>query len=331
MPPTSYPPPLVASARPSAPARPLAPLAPARPLAPLAPARPLAPLALLALLVAPGCERDGVYGEQPFDAAVDAGPTGPDADVGPEPCNATGSWIAEEHTVALALGAEQRATTWTYHELVQDGDRFTSTRSLACGLVVDGTTTVTLDDATLSALAETESAGPGRGGVFRLSNDQTTCEFILDRMYNLRGAAKSTYLTDVWQVGDPPLPLSAFPPLPTAPPGMEDWDGDGMDGITLRSNIGNRYVAQRDFNQHSGRVPRWAAEFGGPGVIAVVWDSQEAVSLQTPPLLRVTGTPAGNGWARYARVDRAQIVVEEGPDPVLATCKNVQQRAQQIW
>lgn len=285
---------------------------------------------LAVTLMVSGCEQDGISGNDGVDSGGIDGPTGPDADVGEQPCNLTGRWIGEQHTVSVALGANQNTTNWYYYEFAQTGDAFTATKALNCGFVVDGTTTVTLGDATLKSLAETEFAGPGRAGTFKLSNDMQSCEFVLDRQYNIRGANKAMYLTDHWNVGDADKPLTQFPALPSAPPGMQDWDTDNMDGITLTSGLGGRYVAQRDFNEHSGRVPTFAAEFGGQGVISVVWDSQEGISTQTSPLLRTTATPSGNGWARYARADNL-TVVESGPDAAFMTCKNVQTLAQMIW
>ncbi len=293
--------------------------------------RQLELLTIVALVAAvAACEQDGVAGDDGTGVEIDAGPTGPDADVGDQPCDMTGRWIGEQHTVSIALGANQNTTNWYFYEFTQTGERFTATKAYNCGFVVDGTTTVTLDNATLKALAEQEMAGPGRGGSFKPSSDGQTCEFQLDRMYNLRGASKATYLAG-WSVGDPDRPLAMFTPLPSAPPGMEDWDGDNMHGITLRTGLGNRYVAQRDFNEHSGRVPTFAAMFGGQGVISVVWDSQEGISTQTAPLLRTTSTPSGNGWARYARADTTLTVVDTGPDAALETCRNVQQLAMQTW
>lgn len=288
-------------------------------------------LLMTVTLAAAGCEQDGVRGSDGVDGASQDGPTGPDADVGDDPCDMTGRWIAEQHVDSTALGANQHTTTWYFYEFTQTGDAFTATRSMNCGLVVDGTTTVTLGDDTLEALARMEVAGPGRSGTFTLSNDQQSCAFVIDRMYNLRGANKAMYVTNVWDVGDPDRPLSDFPAMPTAPPGMEDWDNDGMHGITLRTGIGNRYVAQRDWNEHSGRVPTFASSFGGDGVIAVEWDSQEGISTQTAPLLRTSATPVPGGWARYARVDDTLTVIDSGPRPELETCKNVQQLASQIW
>jgi hypothetical protein len=276
----------------------------------------------LAIVLVCGCAKDVVHPDELGDDGDDDS-AGPDADTGEGPCDMSGVWIAEQHTVSLALGQDQNTTNWYYYSIEDTGDRFTVVDSLNCGFVVDGTTTVYLEDATLAALAADEIAGPGRGGTFREAGAE--CEFSMDRMYNLRGAAKAMYLTDTWQVGDPPKPLSEFPAMPTAPPGMEDWDGDNMDGITLVSGLGERYVAQRDWNEHAGTVPPFSASFGGPGVVVVKWDSQEGISQQTPPLLRTTATPDGDGWARYARA--ADLTV----GTPLETCRAVQTKAQELW
>ncbi len=62
------------------------------------------PLALL-LACASACVHDSVGADDIAgdDVAVDAGPNGPDADVGEGPCDMTGVWIVEQHTVAVAL------------------------------------------------------------------------------------------------------------------------------------------------------------------------------------------------------------------------------------
>jgi hypothetical protein len=283
--------------------------------------------ALMFLLT--GCPKDTNPGDDGGDDGVDGGGgTAVDAAVS-EPCNMSGVWIAEQHVVSLALMAAQRSTTWYYYEIEQTGDRFTIVDGMNCGLVVDGTTTVTIGDATLAALARQEMAGPNRRGNYTQNGDQ--CEFSLDRSYNIRGANKAQYLTDHWNIGDPDKELSTFPPLPDAPPGMEDWDHDSMDGITLTAGVlGGRYVAQRDWNQHHGTTDTFASQFGremGEGVIVVEWDNQEGISEQTPPLLRSTSTPSGDGWARYARAPQLEIIRDDD----LTSCRNVQQLAQQIW
>jgi hypothetical protein len=271
------------------------------------------------------CVKDGVGADDDIDDP-DGGGGGPDANVGDRPCDLSGRWIAEQHTVSVALATDQRATNWYYFEITQSADRFTIERALHCGFVVDGSTTVVIDDATLAALAGTEMAGPGRQGTYAPIAGGEGCRFELDRIYNVRGADKAAFLTDHWRVGDAARPLAELPTLPTAPPGMQDWDGDNMDGITLRSGFGNRYVCQRDWNEHSGTTPVFAARFGGPGEIVVKWDSQEGISTQTPPLLRTTATPKGDGWARYARAPDLDV---SGTD--LQTCRAVQQLAQQTW
>jgi hypothetical protein len=280
----------------------------------------------LILLIVSGCAHDRVLGDD--DTGDDAGDdtSGPDANTGDGPCDMSGIWIGEQHTVSTALGADQNATNWYYYAITDTGDRFMVTDQLNCGFVVDGTTTVTLGDATLAALAPQEFAGLGREGTYKPTADDTECEFAFDRMYNVRAANKATYLTDVWQVGDPPVDLSAFPALPPAPPDMEDWDGDGHDGFTLSTGLGERYVAQRDWNEHAGNTPQFAAQFGGPDVVVVTWDGDEAVSDETPPLLRTGSTPSGTGWARYARADGSLTVTTP-----LETCRSVQQIATQMW
>jgi hypothetical protein len=276
-----------------------------------------------------GCSSDGVAGNDDVDGGADAKPAGPDANVGAMPCDMTGVWISEQHVTSTALGADQNTTNWYYYKVMQTGDHFAVTDQLNCGFVVDGTTTVTLDDATLEALSTKEFAAVGRTGTFKPSADGQHCDFAFDRIYNLRGADKTMYLAG-WKIGDPPKALSMFPALPTAPPGMQDWDADNMDGITLRSGLGNRYVAQRDYNEHAGTVAQFAAEFGGKGVITVKWDSQEGISQQTPPLLRVSATPKGDGWARYARAD-STLKMGTGAHAALDTCRNVQQLAKSTW
>lgn len=287
-------------------------------------------LATIGLLV--GCASDGVVGDDGNGSDPDAAiGGGPDVEVPATACNMTGRWIVEQYTVSTALNADQTSLNWFYYDITQSGDRFTIERGLNCGFVVDGTTTVTLNDDTLSVLARDENAGPGRQGTFAEINGGSECQFDLDRTYNLRGADKAQYLLDHWTIGDAPKPLDQFPELPDAPPGMEDWDNDGMDGITLQSGLGERYVAQRDWNAHSGVVPAFATSFGGDGVIVVKWDTQEAVSDQTSPILRIGATPKGDGWARYARVDDQLEVVETGANPELGTCRRVQQLASQTW
>lgn len=295
--------------------------------------------AIALLLTWAGCAEDRVLQPQGSDDGggggggddagsvphVDAGPSG----AGSEHCDMTGVWIVAQVTFSTALGATQKSVNWFYHDITQTGDTYIIEKSLNCGFRVTGTTTVTLRDETLAALAINESSSAGRQGTFSLNGDGTTCTFDLDRVYNLRAANKAMFLTDHWVLGDPDKALSTFPPLPAnAGAGIEDWDNDGHEGFTLvAGTLGDRYVAQRDWNEHAGTVPIDADQFGGDGVIVVTWDGQEAVSQETPPLLRTQSTPDNPGHAWWARVNGALDVVESGPNPELETCKNVQRLA----
>jgi hypothetical protein len=286
----------------------------------------------VAVLGACDAEQRAVKPQGSEDAApsIDADPTRPDAAIGSGACDLTGTWVVVQISLAEALGAEQTTSTWFYHDIVDDGDGFTIVGGLSCGLRVTGTTTVTLEDDTLEALAlRTSFTNIGRRGIFRPNPQGTACELSLERTYILRGANMAQFLTSTWNVGDPPVELSAFPPLPPdAAAGMEDWDVDGMEGITLVSGFGGRYVAQRDWNEYAGTVPLGATEFGGAGVVDVTWDGQEAVSEETSPILRTTATPINpGGRAWFWRVEDELEIVTDGPNPELETCKNVQRLA----
>ena len=263
---------------------------------------------------------------RPPGGGVDAAfvPGGDDAGGPGSECDLTGDWVVAQVVFAEALGATQKTVNWFWHAVEQTGDRFTIVDSLNCGFRVTGTTTVTLPDATLEALATRNSSSVGRGG--RFVPAAGGCELALDRAYNIRGADAAQYLHDHWTVGDPPVALNTFPALPDGP-GMQDWDEDDRHGITLDTGLGPRYVAQRDWNEHAGTVPAGASSFGGDGVIVVTWDAQESVSDQTGVLLRTTATPQNPGRAWYARTGGA---IDRGP-PVLDTCKDVQRLALELF
>jgi hypothetical protein len=243
-------------------------------------------------------------------------------------CDMTGVWIEAEVAFAEALSAQQTTVNWIYYDIVQHGDRFIAQKSLNCGLKVSGTTTVTLRDDAMEALALKNSSSLGRQGTFKLSADGQSCDFAIDRTYNLRGATKDRFLTDWWVMGDPALDLAKFPMLPKEPAnGMEDWDNDGNPGITLVTSFGERYVSQRDWNEEHGSAPLSAKIFGGMGKVITTWDGQEAVSDCTSLFLRETSTPVNPGYSLWAKVDGELTVVTTGAHPELETCKNVQRLA----
>jgi hypothetical protein len=298
----------------------------------------LAGLSIATAIVAlTGCPEDGIRGDDGLPGPADAAPIDgvPQADADPNrPCDMTGAWIAELHTVSNSqLGGDQNTTNWFYFEFTQDGERFTATKTLHCGFLVQGSVTVRLSDATLGALASQEFAGPGRQGTFKVGAAADTCDFSFDRQYNIRGANKARFLTDLWTVGSPAKPLTEFPALPTTTEaGMEDWESDGKPAISLNVTgliSGTRLVAQRDWNEHIGTVPQFSNDWGAnDGRLTVRWDSQEAVSPETTPnILEQTATPKGDGWSRFARAEgRLTLGATD-----TATCLAVQVLADQIW
>jgi hypothetical protein len=240
-------------------------------------------------------------------------------------CDLTGSWIVVQVTVSEALGAPQKAAFWTYHEVLQTGESFTIVDSLNCSGRVTGTTTVTYTEASVEAIARLNSRSVGRCGTYRPNAAGDRCELALERLYLLDGANRAAFLDDHWQLGDPPVALVDLPPLPTTiAEGMEDWDQNGIGGVTLTTGFGDRYEAARNFNEQQGVTCMDPNLIGGPGSIDVTWDFQASFPPETSPLLATSGTPINPGWAYWLRVDRDAIVVADNP---LATCRNVARTA----
>jgi len=296
-------------------------------------------LFVVALLGA-GCAEDKVIGPNgdvdgggSIDGSVPIDSSGPsvDAPPGATPCDMNGIWITTQVVFSSALGARQKAVNWYYHEIQQQTDgSFRVVKSLDCGFRVTGTVTVTLSDNTLEALAK-HSTGVGRTGTFKPNAANTMCDFSMVRAYSVRGVNVPMFLSNHWKYGDPDKALSTFPPLPNTPAGgMEDWDADNMDGITLDvAGIisGKRYVGQRDWTSYAGAVAQNSIAFGGMGQLSVSWDSQEAVSAQTTQALRTTATPENPGFVFFDKVNGELTVVTAGARPELETCKNVQRLA----
>lgn len=237
-------------------------------------------------------------------------------------CDLSGSWVAQHNTRNEALGAPLLATNWSYHRIEQDGDHFTIVESFDCGYVVRGITDVSLSDATLEAMALQASAAVGTQGTFAPAADGEACDFSFDRIYSLRGADRARFLDAVWSVGDAPKELDQFNMPTNAADGMEDWDNDGHEGITQLTGIGDRYLAQLDWHAFHGRVPQHTGQFGGDGVIAVDYDVREAMSQETPALLRTSSTPMPPGFGFMVRGD--DTLPAQGAHRELETCKRVQ-------
>lgn len=240
-------------------------------------------------------------------------------------CDLSGSWIAQRNTRNTALGVPQLSTNWSYLQIEQHGTHFTVVAGFDCGYVVRGTTDVSLSDTTLEATAQKASDAAGTKGTFMPTADGKACELGFERIYAIRGANKAKFLDAVWKVGDAPKELPAFPMPTNAVEGMEDWDGDGHEGLTQLTGFGDRYTAQIDWYALHGQVPQHALQFGGDGVLTADYDEHEALSKQTPAILQTSSTPMPPGYGFMLRADAARVT--KGAHPELETCKNVQARA----
>src|SRR5688500_3230376 len=88
--------------------------------------RPMKPrgvhLVAAAWLCCAACAQDGVGGDDGGDDAPDADPTRPDAEVGDSACDMSGRWIAEQHTISVALSSDQHTTNYYLFDITQEGD-----------------------------------------------------------------------------------------------------------------------------------------------------------------------------------------------------------------
>lgn len=229
-------------------------------------------------------------------------------------CDMTGTWAARQYTDSLALGLGQRVSNYIYFVITQDGDSFTVTDSLRCGFEApqgDALTTIRLGDATIQALAERPSSN-GRLGTYA-PNAEGGCDFSMEEVVNVYGCS------------DPYYAVNRFEPLPSGPatdsaPGTEDWDADGVQGITIETGGGNRYVVMRDWTSYVGATDRNVTE---PFSVAVEWDSEEVVMPETPLTLRVGSSKdtAGEHLVWFKKVPSGTSGIP-GTSP-LDTCKNV--------
>lgn len=239
-------------------------------------------------------------------------------------CDLRGGWLQQNELLNSALGSTQIATTWSYHRFEQQGTQVRVVQSLDCGLTVRGTTDVSISDATLEAVATRSPNATGVRGSFTRSADGSSCTLAMERTYSIRGADRERFLNAVWKVGDPPRPLSDFPLPMSKAAGMEDWDGDGHEGITVLTGLGDRYFAQVDFYATRGQVPLGSTQFGGKGVLFIDHDQRDVVSAETPLLLQAAGIPMPPGYAFMARVEGEFSVPQAGEHALLDACRQVQ-------
>jgi len=191
----------------------------------------------------------GTLSDGSADAPADTSrpPTAQDPD-----CDLNGLWIAQQITVATALGAPQYGNVWSYLEIQHDGADFKLSQQFDCGGQVKGTLNVTLREATTRVLMR-HNRQAGRRGTMK-KGTSGTCELVLERFWGIRGAIEANFIpaagrtssADLTQVQmERPLPKTA------TPTGAEDWDGDGHQGIgwdVAGVVTGRRHSVQRDWS-----------------------------------------------------------------------------------
>jgi hypothetical protein len=206
-------------------------------------------------------------------------------------CSMDGWYVASQtnFSVDTVVGQVQASTLWYVYRFVQSGSAFEVREHLACGLLVTGSVTVSLDRGSARALLYSThqgpdfAQGPRRGESAR---DGDGCRFTFERWYLIRGAEDRFLPEDFRALPQlstlPALPREDNPlnPSPEGPDGAIDADGDGRAGFGLRltGNLpGLRSVVQRDWNAYvtdadSNVVPD-AVEF----VARSDFDNQEEV------------------------------------------------------
>ena len=237
-------------------------------------------------------------------------------------CDLTGTWAVKGVTFTtadnpLAPGA-QKTTAWALIEISQDGDNFTVTDDLPCGIKTSGDADVTMrgpNNEVAPPMYQEKSQTTGRNGTSIDNGGQ--CDVTFERLYSVLGGNSGT-ITPPGRVDGNPA-LGTFPTLTVND--AEDWDQDSNPGLTYiitNSPVGSgtRYAIQRAWNEMIGPVAHNANEF----MIPIGWDFDdlviEASSLFFGSEASVRQSPH---TAQYRRVVRGDL---EGANDQ-ETCTNV--------
>jgi hypothetical protein len=236
-----------------------------------------------------GTSGDNEGGGGSMDAAVDVSrpPTAEDPD-----CDLNGIWVAQQITVATALGAPQYGNVWSYLEIQHKGADFTVAKQFDCGGQVKGTLHVTLREATTRVLMG-HNHQVGRRGTMK-KGTTGTCELALERFWGVRGALESNFIPAAGRNSNADLsqiqterPL----PKPATPTGAEDWDADSHQGIgwdVAGVVTGRRHSVQRDWSS-------WLTDSSYPVTPSMNWTTDIMVRAEADLEDSVFDTePAGN-------------------------------------
>ena len=194
----------------------------------------------------------GTGGAIGTDGGIDAAEAGGPPGATDPDCDLNGIWIAQQVSVATALGAPQYGNVWSYLEFQQSGADVVVKKQFDCGGEVKGTLRVTLREATTRVLM-THNRQMGRRGTMK-KNAAGTCDLVIERFWSIYGGIEGSFIpaagrnstADMTQVQmDRPLPK------PATPTGAEDWDGDTHLGIgwdVAGVVTGRRHSVQRNWS-----------------------------------------------------------------------------------
>ena len=232
-------------------------------------------------------------------------------------CDLTGRWLATEHQVVAALGAQEATHTFYYLEIAQTGSQAAVTKGLDCGGNIRGISAVAANSdyqKTWPALL-THDAQTGRKATSVTMSPG--CSVSFEKRYAVIGATVPYY-------EDPskPLPMTSQQATGSSP-GWEDWDQDGNPGYTVNVTgflTGQVYLATRMASAWSGSVPASASTFK----LADKWSTEQALlgysgsSLLTAA---TTASPDNNASLHFVQFARLSASQATGDDA--ATCAAV--------
>jgi hypothetical protein len=228
-------------------------------------------------------------------------------------CDLSGRWIATDHTVATAIGAEEASHTWYYFELTQSGGSGTVSKGLDCGQNVRGISAVSADVDYQKAWPAMLTKDLQTGRKFTSAASSSGCSVSFEKRYTITGATVAFY-TDPSQA----MPMPSDQATSTTP-GWEDWDNDGNPGITMNVTglaTGQIYIAIREWNLWSGTIATGASTFK----VADSWDSeQDLLGYTGSSLLTETasGTRDNDNSLHFVQFARLGPTQATGDDPTI--------------
>ncbi len=288
------------------------------------------------------------------DASVAGMCPGPSSD---QRCDLGGYWGARMSVFSRSplLSGPQVSNVWYFWQIEDQGERFEVVDHLDCQIRTVGLADVVLPVATEQALFY---RNPQQGRPGRYVQQGDSCDFWMERHYNLRGIDHGGLVPERFADRRPLADLNPLPSeanLEQALARAEDWDMDGLPGVTfLILGYGKRHTMQRDWTQYFSAPPPQAPERASYQValdadrltVSALFDSEETVLGASDcgeddsgtgfecNLIRTTADPANEPHflqmvrlGRCAQVPELANLLESGP---LALCQHIEALLPQV-